>query len=84
MLTTKNSQLKTSQKIPIPLFSQTSPMNSIRQDSNKAVNEEDMEVSMADAGGYKNFVIESSPKQPPMSKLEINSDEKTKEEARIS
>ena len=39
---------------------------------------------MVDAGGYKNFVIESSPKQPPKSKHEINSDEKTKEEARIS
>ena len=59
-------------------------MNSIRQDSNKAVNEEDMEVSMADAGGYKNFVIESSPKQPPKSKHEINKDEKTKEETIIN
>lgn len=58
-------------------------MNSIRQDSNKAVNEEDM-VSVADAGGYKNFVIESSPKQPPKSKHEINKDEKTKEETRIN
>ena len=50
------------------------------------MHDEDMDVSMADAaGGYKNFVIESSPKQPPNSKHhEITSDEKTKEEARIS
>lgn len=80
----KNQGLKGSQKMPIPVFSQTSPMNSIRQDSKRAVEEEeDMDASMQATGGYKNFVIESPNKQNPSSKKDVTSNDAMKDEPRV-